>query len=417
MKLIIFLLMLSSLNVTYCATIAISCGAVGLERKICQEGAELWAKKTGHQVKIISTPNSSNERLALYQQLLAARTSDIDIFQIDVIWPAILGKHFMDLTKHAEKSVNNHFPALIENNTVKGRLVAMPWFTDAGMLYYRKDLLKKYKMKIPTTWEELYLTAKQIQANERKAGKSKFWGYVWQGRSYEGLTCNALEWMASYKAGAIVDNNGEISVNNQNTIKALKMAKRWLNTISPSGVLNYAEEDARGVFQSGNAAFMRNWPYAWSLLQNAKSPVKGKVGVVSLPKGGPLGKNASTLGGWQLAVSRYSKNPLPAIDLVLYLTSLNEQKRRALSGAYNPTIAKLYQDKEILKKMPFFRQFYLSFAKVVARPSTVTGRKYNQVSNFFWNAVHDVISGKENPKNALSILEKKLIRISNKGKW
>ena len=130
--------------------VAISCGAVGLELEICKTGAEAWAKKTGNKVKLVSTPNDANERLALYQQLLAAGSADIDVFQIDVVWPGILGNHFIDLDAVSPNGAEKeHFEAIVANNTVDGKLVAMPWFTDAGLLYYRKDLLEKYGLKPP----------------------------------------------------------------------------------------------------------------------------------------------------------------------------------------------------------------------------------------------------------------------------
>ncbi len=113
---------------------------------------------------MISTPNSATERLALYQQLLAAKSPDIDVFQIDVIWPGILANHFVDLTgKIPADVVATHFKAIVDNNTVGGKLVAMPWFTDAGMLFYRKDLLEKHGKEAPKTWEELAATAKELQ--------------------------------------------------------------------------------------------------------------------------------------------------------------------------------------------------------------------------------------------------------------
>jgi trehalose/maltose transport system substrate-binding protein len=171
------------------------------------------------------------------------------------------------------------------------------------------------------------------------------------------------------------------------------------------------------VFQSGNAVFMRNWPYAWSLSQGDDSPIKGKVGVSALPKGGAEGRNAATLGGWQLSVSKYSKNAEAAADLVMYLTSKDEQKRRAVIGSYNPTIASLYQDKEVLDANPFFGSLYDTFVSAVPRPSTATGSKYNQVSNEFWNATHSVISGKQNAETSVAALEKKLNRLSRGGRW
>ncbi|OEE90480.1 ABC transporter substrate-binding protein [Enterovibrio norvegicus FF-162] len=401
----------------YAETLSISCGAVGQELELCQQGVAAWEQETGHTVKIITTPNSTTERLALYQQLLAAGADDIDVFQIDVIWPGILGNHFIDLKPYSNGEESSHFPSIVSNNTVKDRLVAMPWFTDAGVLYYRSDLLEKYEEKAPETWEALTATAEKIMKAEREAGNDKMWGFVWQGRAYEGLTCDALEWVASYNGGTIVDGDGKITINNDNAKQALTTAAGWVDTISPPGVLNYGEEEARGVFQTGNAVFMRNWPYAWSLGNSEDSPIKGKIGVVALPKGGEDGSHSGTLGGWQLAVSKYSKNPELAASLVMYLTSLEEQKRRAIVGSYNPTIESLYSDEEVLTAVPFFGSLYDTFANGTPRPSTATGAKYNQVSNAFWNATHSVLSGSQNADVALAKLQKDLKRISRGGRW
>ena len=408
---------LVSANEVHAATLSISCGAVGQELEFCKTGAEAWAKKTGNEINLISTPNSATERLALYQQLLAAGASDVDVFQIDVVWPGILSSHFIDLTPYAKDVVKDYFPAIIKNNTVGGKLVAMPWFTDAGLLYYRKDLLAKYDAQPPQTWQELTETAQKIQDAERAAGNDKMWGFVWQGRAYEGLTCDALEWVASYNGGAIVNESGKITINNPKAVAAINGAAGWVKTISPEGVLNYTEEESRGVFQSGNAVFMRNWPYAWSLAQGSESAIKDKVGVSALPKGGADGRSAATLGGWQLSVSKYSKNQKLAADLVMYLTSAEEQKRRAVQGAYNPTIESLYKDPEILKAAPFMGELYDTFVNAVARPSTVTGAKYNQVSNDFWNAVHGVLSGRAKADASLAQLEGSLKRMSRGGRW
>jgi trehalose/maltose transport system substrate-binding protein len=182
-------------------------------------------------------------------------------------------------------------------------------------------------------------------------------------------------------------------------------------------VLNYSEEEARGIFQSGNAVFMRNWPYAWTLSQAPDSPVKDKVGVIALPKGGADGKNTATLGGWELAVSKYSNNADAAADLVRYLTSEQEQKRRAIVASYNPTIESLYADQEVLTAVPFFGTLDESFVNAVARPSRVTGTKYNQMSAEFFNAVHEVLSGRNQAEASLAALEKKLDRLSRGGRW
>lgn len=398
------------------ADLTISCGAVGAELTLCEEGVAQWEEKTGHEVDIVSTPNSSTERLSLYQQILSAQSSDIDVMQIDVVWPGLLANHLLDLSETlGEDAAEGHFEAIVANNTIDDRLVAMPWFTDAGVLYYRKDLLEEHGFEAPETWEELTEIATEIQAAEREAGNDRMWGYVFQGRAYEGLTCNALEWIASYGGGTIVDAEGEITIDNAQAAEALDLAASWIGNISPKGVLNYTEEEARGIFQSGNAVFMRNWPYAWSLAQSEDSNVRDKVGAVKLPSAEGQ-ESAATLGGWNLAVSRYTENPELAADLVAFLTGEAEQKRRAIEGAYNPTLASLYEDEEVLDAVPFFGTLYDTFTNAVARPSAPTGDNYGRVSNSFFNAVHQVLSGDQSGAEAVSQVDSELSRIKRR-RW
>jgi trehalose/maltose transport system substrate-binding protein len=395
--------------------ISISCSALGKEYEICKQGVDAWAKKTGNTVKIVSTPNSATQRLALFQQLFAAGAGDIDVFQIDVVWTGILGQHLQDLTAKGQSSIGQHLPAMVETSRVNGKLMAMPWFADAGLLYYRTDLLQKYNRQVPQTWADLTETARIIQDGERKSAKGDFWGYVWQGRAYEGLTTNALEWIASFNGGTIVDEKGEITIENPKAAEALKTASGWVGAITPEGVLNYTEEEARGVFQAGNSAFMRNWPYAWALAQGSDSTIKDKVGIAPLPKGGADGRNAGTLGGQLLAVSKYSKNIDAATDLVMYLTSTEEQKRRAIDGSFNPTIVSLYTDADVTKASPFIGNLRDVFTNAVARPATATGQNYNKVSSEFFNAVHQVLSKRSQPEQALNRLDRDLKRVKRNG--
>lgn len=398
------------------ATIAISCGAVGRELEICRAGAAEWAARTGHTVKLVSTPNSSSERLALYQQLLGARAPDLDVLQVDIVWPGILAGHLVDLSAAAADIRADFFPQLVRNDTVGGRLVALPWFVDVGLLYYRRDLLDRHDAPVPRTWTELTDTATRVQQAERARGAPRMWGYVWQGRAYEGLTCDALEWLASQGGGTIVDPTGRITVNNPRAASAVTLAARWVRRISPEGVLNYTEEESRGIFQSGLAVFMRNWPYAWNLLQSPDSPVRGKVGIARLPAadGQP---HAAALGGWQLAVSRYSQHRELATSLVLYLVSRAEQKRRALVGGYHPTIPALYDDADLLAASPLFGALRGALDDAVARPSAAVGADYNRVSYAFANAVHTVLAGQSDAETSLRALERQLRRLKRRGHW
>jgi trehalose/maltose transport system substrate-binding protein len=399
------------------AEVSIACGAVGAELQICQEGVEAWSKKTGNQGRVVSTPNSSTDRLALYQQILAAGSGDIDVFQIDVIWPGLLESHMIDLAEHVDQAVvDANFAKIIENAKVEDKLVGIPWFTDVGFLFYRKDLLEKYGKQPPTTWEELSATAKEILEKERAAGNPRMEGFVFQGKAYEGLTADALEWVASYGGGEIVDAEGNITINNEKAVQSLTWAASTVGTIAPPGVMNYEEEEARGVFQSGNAVFMRNWAYAWANAQAEGSPIKDKVGVAQLPHG-EGGQSRAALGGWQLAVSEYSEEQEAAIDLAKYLTSAEEQKRRATTGSYNPTIESLYTDPELIKINPFYTEMASILENAVARPSTVTGSKYNQVSAEFFGTVHSVLSKQAEPAQALEELADELDTLSRGGRW
>jgi trehalose/maltose transport system substrate-binding protein len=397
--------------------IVIACGSVGKEADLCKEGAEAWAKKTNNTVELMTVPQDAGQQLAQFQQLLAAGSSDVDVIRIDVVWPGLVANHFLDLKPYfGDDVLKQHFQPIVQNNTVNGKLIAIPWFTDAGLLYYRKDLLDKYGQKAPTTWQELAQSAKVVLDGEKKAGNTKLTGFVFQGKAYEGLTCNALEWIDSFKGGTIVDPNGQVTVNNPKAAEAIDFIAGLVGNVVPKGVLNYQEEEARNAFQSGQAVFMRNWPYAWSLANGKDSPVAGKVAVMALPKGGADGKSTGTLGGWQLGVSKYSKNPKLAADLVKYLTSPEEQKRRAIEGSFNPTIMSLYKDADLLKANPFMGNLYETFVNAVPRP-TITGAKYNQVSTEFRNAVYSTLTGKGKAADNLKKLDAKLKSFSKDGKW
>ncbi|CAH2803981.1 MAG: Maltodextrin ABC transporter, substrate-binding protein MdxE, partial [uncultured Caballeronia sp.] len=157
---------------------------------------------------------------------------------------------------------------------------------------------------------------------------------------------------------------------------------------------------------------------AWSIANRPGSPIKGKVGIASLPKGGADGRSAAVLGGWQLAVSRYSPNLKLAAELVMYLSSADVQKMRAVQASFNPTMPALYQDKDILQANPFIADLLPTFNSAVARPSTVTASKYNQVSNQFWNATHDVLAGSNSgAASALARLAASLKRLAPNGIW
>jgi trehalose/maltose transport system substrate-binding protein len=398
-----------ALGMTYAQTITVAAGAVGQELELTRDAAQRYMDANpGVTVNVLDTPDGAGARMGLYLQFFEAQSSEVDVYQIDVIWPGDLAVHFVDMFEYgAADVVDAHFPAIVENNTVDGRLIAIPWFTDAGLLYYRTDLLEQYGFDgPPRTWSELTEMAQTIQDGERARGMSDFWGFVWQGNAYEGLTCDALEWQASNDGGTIISPDGVITVNNPNAVEIIELAASWVGTISPSGVTGFMEEDARNMWQAGNAAFMRNWPYAFSLGQQEGSIIAGNFDVAPLPAGDVEGgRPAATLGGWQLGVSRYSENPELATDVALFFASYEEQKIRAIEGSLNPTIEALYEDPEVLEAQPFMGRLLDVFTAAVARPSTATAPNYAEVSAAYFTAVHSVLTGQEDAETALALLE------------
>ena len=407
--------LVASAGTAMAAEITYVSGAVGNAVANFDALVQPWEDATGHTVTLVPMPASTTDQFGQYRLWLAAGNPDIDVYQTDVIWAPQLASHFVDLSEVAKDLAPLHFPSIIESQTVNGKLVALPIFTDAPALYYRTDLLEKHGASVPKTWEELTATAQMIQDAERAEGNADIWGFIWQGNAYEGLTCNALEWIKSFGGGQIVEPDGSISVNNPQAAAALELAASWVGTISPDGVLAYQEEEARGLWQTGNAVFMRNWPYAYGLGNGDDSAVKGLFGVTTLPTGGGNDTSAATLGGWNVAVSKYGDNQEAAISLVLYLANVDAQKQRAINESNLPTIISLYDDADIAAAQPIIPQWKDVFLQAVPRPSAPTLGSYNEVSSLFWSAVHEVLSGSSSAADALAGVEADLADVKGDG--
>jgi len=391
------------------ATVTVAAGAVGDELAVAQaQGARFTEKCPNITINFLQTPDLATDRLGLYQQFWAAKSSDVDVYQVDVIWAGIIAEHMVDMKDYlSADEIAQYFPDMIAGQTINDRLVALPWFTDAAGLYYRTDLLKKYNVEVPTTWDELEKAAQTIQDGERAAGNQDFYGYVWQGNAYEGLTCDAHEWLVSETGDTFITADGKVNVNNQPFIDFLNRAKGWVGGISPEAVTTYGEEDSRAVWQAGNAAFMRNWPYAYGLGNADDSAIKGQFDYAPLPKGDA--RAAACLGGWQLAVSKYSKNVDAAAAVAKFLTSPDEQKARALSSqGNNPTMPALYNDPDLAAKNPLFARMSPILSTAFPRPSGITASRYNDASEKFFSAVHSVLTGESDAQTAVENLDSDL---------
>lgn len=369
-----------------------------------------FTQESGIAVDFISGPESMTERLDLYRRYLGAHSSTPDVYYIDVVWPAVLADQTVDLNQYLAKEAGDQLETQLRNDTVNGRLTSMPFNTELGVLYYRADLLRKYGYRNPpATWDELEKMAARIQAGERAEGNKDFWGYVWQGAAYEGLTCNALEWQASYGGGNLIEPNGSITVNNPRTIEAMQRARRWIGTISPPSVVAFKEQDSRNLFHVGNAAFERDW--LWRQFSQESPPSDAMIAIALLPGG--RARRASTLGGQSLAISKYSKHPREAAQLVRYLTSHDEQLTLWKKHAMLPTRREFYASPEYLQDRPGIAQLWNDLGSVtVARPSTVSGSHYDEVSRAYFSSVHSILTGEKDASETISELETKLESIT-----
>ena len=328
--------------------------------------AELLARfekaHPGLRVRQLEMPASSDVQHQQYVTWLVARDPGVDIYLIDVIWVAEFAAagwllpldEFLPSSRHAE-----FFPSLLASTTYHGKLFALPRFTENGLLYYRTDLVPK----APATWDEMVTLAKEHQRGDVA-------GFVFQGLQYEGLVANFLEHLWA-RGGRAFQGEGRPTFQGPAGTAALAflvdLIHRW--HISPPGVTTYMERESLQEFLEGRAVFHRNWAYAWSQLQRLDSKVRGRVGVASLP-GTPGHPGVGALGGWNLALSRFSRHPREAWQLMEWLTSREAQRRKTLSEGRMPTLPVLYGDPEVLRANPQFATLRTALPEARPRPIT-----------------------------------------------
>jgi trehalose/maltose transport system substrate-binding protein len=352
--------------------------------------AKQFSKQTGIKVKVVPHPAASDASYSQLARAFSTHSSSIDVAMIDAIWPGAFAPFLVDLKPKLGQQAKQLSAGAIQNDTVNRKLVAMPWFGDFGMLYYRTDLLKKYGYKRPpASWTQLFQMAKKIQDGERGTNPN-FSGFVFQGNAYEGLTCDALEWIASSGGGHFID-GGKATINNSKAADILNLIRAQIGNTTPRGVTSYQEGETHTAFIDGNAAFMRNWPYAYSLGQATGSKVKGKFAVAPLPHGAG-GKSVATVGGWQLAVSKYSKHPDASIEFVRYMTSKAVNKFDTITNSNVPTYPSLATDPQVKKVAPYLNPATAAVPRAT-RPSNVLLGKYNEGSKDIYQAISRILNG------------------------
>jgi multiple sugar transport system substrate-binding protein len=351
-------------------------------------------------VNLQSAPTDTDtNRQSLVTTISGGATSP-DVYMGDVIWPAQFGHSGLavPLSKYFPSSYWSSFaPGLVQGATYNGQVYGAPFFEDQGFLYYRKDLLAKEHLSVPTTWQQLETDAVKI----KNAGLTKY-GYVWQGDSYEGLTCNFMEYLGS--AGGTVLNSGmnKSTLDSPAAVQAATFMRSLITSgATPSAVTTFQEAQAMSAFATGQAAFLRNWDYGWSYSQTKSSPssVVGDVGVAPLPSfPGQPSPGTSNIGGWNLYINPHSKHIAADVTFIKWMTSPAAQTILGTQFSEIPTVQSVRSSAAVQKVNPVLA--IVGTTRLIPRPAQTP--QYAKVSQAIYTNINSMLSGSTSPSAALS---------------
>ena len=334
-------------------------------------------------VKLLELPEAADDQRRLQIQRLRAKSSECDVLGMDVIWTAEYAAQgwLKDVSDYISQNGDKFIKSTVDTTNYNGKNWGVPFNSNAGFIYYRTDQVES----APKDWESLY---KEAQQND---------GVVYQGFRYEGLTVNFLELLYS-KGGSIVSDDGKQATADSQEVKDVLtfMADGIKNGAAPKAVTTYKEEESRRAFESGNATFMRNWPYAYAL--DKKSKIGDKFDIATFP-GFAGQQGAGVLGGYNLGISAYSKNPEGSLAFIDFATEPDQQKIMATEASLPPTVSATYDDPAVKKAMPFADQLRTAIEQAQPRPVSPV---YPQLSEAIFNNVYDALQGNSSPDEAAS---------------
>ncbi|KMZ40948.1 MULTISPECIES: ABC transporter substrate-binding protein [Bacillales] len=351
------------------------------------------------EVEIREMPADSGQSHDQYVTMFSAQSSEIDVFDLDVIWPAEFAQagYLLPLDRLMEQDgieTGKYIKGAMDAGNFGGQQWTMPKFIDAGLLFYRKDLVSE----APKTWDDLIAQAKATKGK----GGTKF-GYLMQAKQYEGLVCNFVEFSASY-GGQILDEQGKVAVNNPATIKGLKkMIEVVKSDFVPTNITTFMEPESHTAFLEGQAAFIRNWPYQFALAQDqAQSKIVDQVAIAPLPAGDA--RSAAALGGWMGGINKFSKHPKEAWEFLKFMTGPEGQKISAVEGGLAPTYLPAYEEADVQKASPLFanKDFVDGVSAAVSRPTTPI---YPKISEVIQIEVSKALAGQQTAEQAVQNME------------
>ncbi len=373
-------------------------------RKIADE-----YQKRNPNVKVdVEVGGATSEAQQQYlSTVLSAKDSVLDLILIDVIrpaqWAAQGWAEPLDGYLGADKAkiVPTYLKAYAEADQVGGKLVALPYFADAQFLYYRKDLLDKYKRPVPKTWDEMMETARVVMAGEKNP---QLQGFSTAGAPIEGTVCTYL--VPLWGMGSDLTKGGKLNLDTPQARQPFQLYGRMKQAgVLPKNIAEIPTDRIRIDMQSGNLLFAMSWGYVWNRLENdADSKVKGKIGVTNLPHD-EGGNSATCIGGWQVAVSAYSKNKPEAVKFARYLSSPEVSKMQAILASHLPVFPSVYKDPEVLKANPWFADALPVVEGAKARPVSA---QYPQVSDVIRSNMNAYLAGTKTTDVALGDMKNRL---------
>ena len=372
---------------------------------------EFEKKNPGSKIEMETGGATSEAQRQYLSTVLNAKDSAIDVYMIDIVNPMQYARagwlEPLDsyLGAEAGSLMKTYLPAYASADVVDGKIVALPAFADAQFLYYRKDLFEKYGVKSPTTWDDLAVGLKKVLDGEKNAGMN---GVATTGAAIEGAVCTFLKPYWS-QGKDFNDASGRITLDKAAAQKGIEM---WLSLVD-RGVMqkNIGEvkpADMNNAFKAGNLVAMVNWGFAWDILQSqADSTVKGKVGVLPLPAMSG-GKSATCIGGWQWAVSAFSKNKAASAKLVRFLSSPESSKFLAIEGSLLPVFPQTYSDADVLKKLPHYKDALPVVQAARGRPMS---DRYGEVSDALRTTMNAMLARTVKPADGVADIDNKLRRV------
>ena len=355
-------------------------------------------------VSLVSAPSDTDTNRATLATEISGGSTTPDVFMGDVIWPAQFGAHQLavPLSQYLPASYWSKFaPGLVQGATYKGAVYGSPLFEDQGFLYYRKDLLAKEHMSVPTTWEQLESdSVKLVHAGLVKDG------FVWEGDAYEGLTCDFMEYLTD--AGGTPTNSSftTATLNSPASVKAITFMRSLITSgASPAAVSTFQEPQAMAVFGDGNAAFLRNWDYAYDAAITPSSGGKltaSQVGVAPLPtfQGQPY-PGYSNIGGWNLYINPHSKDIAADLTFIQWMSGTTAQDILSEKYGFISTVTAVRSNPAVIGSNPNFA--VVPKTKLVPRPAGTPN--YPALSTAIYQNLNGALAGSASPASAASAMQ------------